>query len=59
VSITTGYAVGRQVHVELEPVGAGRQPNIEGRQRVLRPERRPAAVREDARASTGEERHAV
>ena len=39
--------VARQMDVELQPVGAERQPVIEGEERVLRPKRRPAAMREN------------
>ena len=51
-----GHAVGRQVHVQLEAVGAGREPEVERRQRVFRTERASAAVREDQRM--GVKRHA-
>jgi len=49
-----GDAVAREVDVEFETVGAERQPVIERRQRVFRPERGAATMRIDERA--GEER---
>ena len=39
-------AVAGEVHVELEAVGAERESVIEGLDRVLRPERGAAAMRE-------------
>ncbi len=39
-------AVAREVDVELEAIGAERQAVIEGLDRVLRPERGAAAMRE-------------
>ena len=47
-------AVARQVHVELEAVGAERQAVVERRDRVLRPQRGAAAMREDERPLPGE-----
>jgi hypothetical protein len=44
-----GHAVARQVHVELEAVGAGREAQIERDERVLRAEGAAAAMREDER----------
>ena len=41
------HAVAGEVDVELEPVGAQRQPMVEGQQRILGPQRRAAAMRED------------
>ena len=42
-------AVARQVHVELEAVGAERQAVVERRDRVLGRQRAAAAMREDER----------
>ena len=49
-----------QVHVELEAVRARRESCVEGRDRVLRPERAAAAMGEDQWNGTIEEvqRHA-
>src|SRR5687768_18535527 len=49
------HAVGRQVNVELEPIGAGGATEIESGQRVLRTERAAAAVREHERTGMVEE----
>ena len=51
------HAVGRQVHVELEAVGARAKAGLEGRQRVFGRERAAAAMREHARTPATEERH--
>ena len=42
-------AVAREVHVELEAVGAERQAVVERRERVFRGERAAASMREDER----------
>ena len=42
--------VAREVHVELEAVGAEREPVLEGRERVLGPQSRSAAMGVDERA---------
>src|SRR5688572_24352560 len=49
------HAVGRQVNVELEPIGAGGAAEIESGHRVLRTERAAAAVREHERTGMVEE----
>ena len=46
-------AIARQVHVELEAVGAGRQSAIERRDRVFRSDPAAAAMREDKRPIGG------
>jgi hypothetical protein len=43
-------AVAREVHVELKAVGAEREPVLEGRERVLGPQSRSAAMGVDERA---------
>ena len=43
------HAVARQVDVELQTIGAERQPMVERHHRVLRPQRRAAAMGEDER----------
>ncbi len=50
VMVHDRHAVTREVHVELEPVCAGREPEIEGRTGILRAERAAAAMREHERA---------
>ncbi len=42
-------AVARQMNVELDTVGAERQPMVERRHRILRPQRRAATMGEDER----------
>ena len=48
-------AVAREVHVELEAVGAEREAVVERRDRVLRRQRAAAAMREHERTRDGEE----
>jgi hypothetical protein len=43
------HAVTREVHVQLDAVGAKRQSVVERRNGVLGPQRRAAAVRKDQR----------
>jgi hypothetical protein len=45
------------VHIEFESVGAGLEPEVEGRERILGAESTSAAVREDLRPAIFKKRH--